>query len=292
MRIFDGNIDVFNQSLKEIPVPAYMLARLSTRLSWMDEVFGSGISGAGIVPGTVILLTGDPGAGKSTLGLCVAAGLAEARYTLDKTRVDGMSDAALRAYLKQTQEEAHETFVLLNSTEEAPEQIKLRAMRLGLVDSNIALASIEDVVTLIARLDTALSELRGRGWNGVPVLVVDSIQSLSFEGKQSDNAQRMVVQLLTGWAKAHCAIVIGINQVTGSGKMAGSNKNKHAVDALLHLELVDDPDDAYDGCRWIRTRKNRFGSQGVEYCVALTSGGFKPVAVHKINHERRPAQEE
>jgi DNA repair protein RadA/Sms len=83
--------------------------------------------------------------------------------------------------------------------------------------------------------------------------------------------------LLTSYAKEHACNVIVIGQVTKDGKMAGSNKLKHMVDAHIHLS-VETKDEDLKGCRVLETQKNRFGGAGHVIFMELRRAGFTEVA--------------
>ena len=113
------------------------------------------------------------------------------------------------------------------------------------------------------------------------MLVVDSLQCLD-DGKYSSGhvtagTAIRCLQLITDFCKEHNAIGIIINQVNKSGKMAGSNKLKHMVDAHVHLG-IEQKDAELMGCRVLETQKNRFGGCGHTFFLQLTRTGFKQVA--------------
>ena len=83
--------------------------------------------------------------------------------------------------------------------------------------------------------------------------------------------------LLTSYAKEHACNVIVIGQVTKEGKMAGSNKLKHMVDAHIHLS-TETKDEDLKGCRILETQKNRFGGAGHVVFLDLMRTGFTEVA--------------
>lgn len=208
---------------KLIEVKSTQKERFSTGLSEFDRVLGGSESTTGIVPGAVMLLSGDPGIGKSTVLLQVAMLLSS----------KGKS-------------------VLYVSGEESLEQIKMRAERLGgYTDKKterltvFATTNIDDAASVIEK--------------GKPGLVViDSIQtlgSLELPGlpgsvPQVRNATAKIVSL----AKQHGIPVFLVGHVTKEGMVAGPQLLSHMVDTVLYLE-----GDAITGTRILRAFKNRFG---------------------------------
>ena len=189
-----------------------------------DLRFDSGLSevnrvlGGGIVKGSTVLLGGEPGIGKSTLMLQVAAGVASPGR------------------------------VLLVSGEESPEQIKLRAVRVG------ALSERVEVCT-----ETGLEALRQVLEAVKPVLVVvDSIQTLRSADlgpvPGTVNQMKYAVQELSDWAKLHRTALFLVGHVTKEGVIAGPKVVEHLVDTVLQFEAAE------HDLRFLRAVKNRFGS--------------------------------
>ena len=117
-------------------------------------------------------------------------------------------------------------------------------------------------------------------------LIVDSLQCLD-DGKYSSGVKTSgtairCLELITDFCKQHAAIGIVINQVNKQGKMAGSNKLKHMVDAHMHLSIEKKEQDLI-GCRVLETQKNRFGGCGHIFFLTLGRSGFKQVAKVSAN---------
>ena len=193
--------------------------------------------GGGMVRGSVILLAGDPGIGKSTLLLDVA------------------SDAA------------HEGEALYVTGEESPEQIKLRADRLGVDADSLYLlptTSLSEILAQVERLRPAL-------------VIVDSIQTVFDEELSSEAGStsqiRECARQLTQWAKSSGASVILAGHVTKSGDIAGPRVLEHVVDVVLHLE--GDPVSSF---RLLRSIKNRFGSTNEVGVFEMTEQGMRDVS--------------
>ncbi len=176
--------------------------------------------GGGIVPGSLVLLGGDPGIGKSTLLLQVSAEVAERGKP-----------------------------VLYVSGEESAEQIKLRADRLGIdTDKLLVLAEtcLDEVLTQIGGLDPAM-------------VVVDSIQTMYLDGvvaaAGSVTQVRECAMALLRAAKATQRPIFIVGHVTKEGAIAGPRILEHIVDTVLYLE-----GERFQSFRLLRAVKNRFGS--------------------------------
>jgi len=203
-------------------------ARLETLTGATDEAprirTGNGeldrVTGGGIVPGSAILIGGEPGIGKSTLLLQLAAGLAS---------------AGRRA--------------VYFSGEEATAQVRMRAERLGLAKAPVALAAETNLANILATL--------AKGPHA-DLVIVDSIQTLwaeAIESAPGTVAQvRAATQSLIRYAKQAGSALILVGHVTKEGQIAGPKVVEHMVDTVLYFE--GDSGHAY---RLLRAVKNRFG---------------------------------
>jgi DNA repair protein RadA/Sms len=179
------------------------------------------VCGGGLVPGSAILVGGDPGIGKSTLLLQAAAALAA-----------GRADAA---YI---------------TGEEAVEQVRLRAERLGVADRPVLLAAASSVRDIVGALDRA----------GAPDLVViDSIQTMYLDTLDSApgtvSQVRGAAQELIGLAKRRGFVLVLVGHVTKEGLIAGPRVLEHMVDTVLYFE-----GERGHHFRILRAVKNRFGA--------------------------------
>ena len=189
--------------------------RISTGMSELDQVLGGGI-----VPGSLVLVGGDPGIGKSTLLLQVCRNLAE--------RLDS---------------------ILYISGEESLQQIKLRAVRIG---------EFSDAMTLLC--ETNLDDIESIVLKKKPqAVIIDSIQTMYQENVSSAPGSVSQVREATGvlmrLAKENNITIFIVGHVTKEGTVAGPRVLEHMVDTVLYFE-----GDRYASYRILRSVKNRFGS--------------------------------
>ena len=233
----------FGTNILDIRIPNKLRERNPCGVEYLDAAFG----GEGFTPSTISLFTGEPGAGKTTLMLTLANALTAQGYTC-----------------------------LFNTAEESLYQVKLTCERLQLEDGFIA-----GQESYVPRLLKQCDILRKKGGNKTFFLIVDSLQTLNDGkyGEENTNSQSAVraLQMLTDYAKEHYINVICIGQVNKSGNMAGSQKLKHMVDAMLHLS-IERKDEDFKGFRVLETIKNRFGGAGWTFFLDLKKEGFNEVA--------------
>jgi DNA repair protein RadA/Sms len=200
----------------------------------MDEF--SRVLGGGLVPGSIVLIGGEPGIGKSTLLLQVAAILG-----------------------------APQPPVLYVSGEESPQQIRMRADRLGVQGDPMYLLSETEVGTILAHADAMLPNLRA--------LVIDSIQTTHTEDLTSASGNvsqvRECASRFQRWAKQRGVPVFIVGHVTKQGSIAGPKVLEHIVDTVLYLE--GDPFHTY---RLLRSVKNRFGATSEVGVFEMQAGGM------------------
>ncbi len=197
------------------------------------------VTGGGIVPGSVLLIAGEPGIGKSTLLLQLAAALGR---------------AGRRA--------------IYFSGEEASAQVRLRAARLGLADAPVALASETSLTNILATLG---SEKRA------DLVVVDSIQTLwtdALEAAPGSVSQvRAATQSLVRYAKSAGPALLLVGHVTKDGQIAGPKAIEHVVDTVLSFE-----GDRGHSYRILRATKNRFGATDEIGVFEMAGSGLREVA--------------
>src|SRR3954470_16178435 len=197
------------------------------------------VTGGGFVRGSVLLLGGDPGIGKSTLLIQVAATLARGGHRA--------------VYI---------------SGEEAVAQVRLRAERLGLADAPVELAAETSVEDIVATL----------GEHAPPRLVIiDSIQTMWTDAIESAPGTvtqvRASAQTLIRYAKKSGAAVILVGHVTKDGQIAGPRVVEHMVDAVLSFE-----GEGSHQFRILRAVKNRFGPTDEIGVFEMTGLGLREVA--------------
>ena len=206
--------------------------RLPTGIADLDAVLGGGI-----LPAGVMLLAGQPGIGKSTLLMQVAAHVAE------------------------------QSSVLYVSGEESASQVKLRATRLGATSGDdlqfVASTSADDIAATIRSGQYKL-------------VIIDSIQTLSLEEiasapgtvSQITNSSNVIIRA----AKASGAAVILVGHVTKEGSIAGPKVLEHLVDVVLQFE-----GDRYGGFKVVRAAKNRYGSTSEAAIFEMSDKGLRVV---------------
>jgi DNA repair protein RadA/Sms len=208
--------------------------RAATGIGELDRVLGGGI-----VPGSLILLGGEPGIGKSTLLLQAAAGIGGP--------------------------------VLYATGEESAAQVRLRAGRLGLLDTPaggaIHVLPERDVASIIEAARTARPSL----------VVVDSIQTAivdELEGAAGSVGQvRESTVRLMEFAKGEAIAVVLVGHVTKDGSIAGPKTMEHLVDAVVALE-----GERFAALRLVRASKNRFGSTDEVGVFEMAGSGLREVS--------------
>jgi len=235
----------FGTNILKVKVPKQLRNKVKSGLDYIDCALG----GEGFTPSAVTFFTGTPGSGKTTMMLKMADSLTK-----------------------------QGAVVLFNTAEERLYQVKLVAERLGLRSGFVA-GQETHVPTLLENCD----KLRNKHGNkNKPFfLIVDSLQCMD-DGKypngatNSRSAERSL-SMVTDYCKENFCNAVIIGQVNKSGQMAGTNKLKHMVDAMMEL-TVEERDEDLRGCRVLQTTKNRFGGCGHTFFLSLGDRGFKEVA--------------
>lgn len=213
-------------------IETHKVERMTTGISEFDRVLGGGV-----VPGSLVLIGGSPGIGKSTL-------LIEAAVHLAKLQGSGI-------YI---------------SGEESSEQIKLRADRLKLEGEELQLAAETDLLQIEAYIRN----------NKPAFAVIDSIQTTAHPGVESAPGTLTQVResatLLQRVAKEEGVAIFLVGHVNKEGNLAGPRALEHIVDAVLQLE-----GDEHGQYRLLRAAKNRFGSTNELGVFEMTEQGMKSV---------------
>jgi DNA repair protein RadA/Sms len=208
-------------------------ARVSSGIEEFDRVLGGGV-----VPGSLVLIGGDPGIGKSTL-------LAQAA---DKLSGQGMS-------------------VLYVSGEESERQIKMRGERLGLEAENLFLLPETNLENIFGEIERMKPD----------VVIVDSVQTVSSSGIESAPGSvsqvREVAYQFQLLAKNRTIPVFLIGHVTKEGSIAGPKALEHIVDTVLYFE-----GERHHNHRIVRATKNRFGAANEVGVFEMTGTGLVAVA--------------
>ncbi len=193
------------------------LSRIPTGIKELDRV-----SGGGLVPGSAILVGGDPGIGKSTLLLQVCASIANAPSKPECYYISG---------------------------EEAIDQVRIRAKRLGLEKSPVNLASTTDVKDILETLNKS----------DAAVVIIDSIQTMYLEEVESTPGSvaqvRACAYELIKLAKKKGFVLFLVGHVTKQGAIAGPRVLEHMVDTVLYFE-----GERGHHFRILRAVKNRYGA--------------------------------
>ncbi|MBI4097645.1 MAG: DNA repair protein RadA [Candidatus Levybacteria bacterium] len=227
--------------------------RFSTGFSEMD-----GVLGGGIVPGSVILLAGDPGIGKSTLLLQLALNISAGPVSLHPRPTSSRAPLAAGARRgSPALTTRSEPAVLYISGEESEQQIKLRANRLtdsasslraGTKNSSLLLLSISNTDAIVDVIANVMPKL----------VIIDSIQVMESENLTGLSGSVGQVRYAAGQfikiAKSLNISIIIVGHVTKEGMVAGPMVLSHMVDTVLFLE-----GEKFTGVRVLRGLKNRFG---------------------------------
>lgn len=223
-------------SAKAVPIGQVSVDESRMRTSGVEEL--DRVLGGGLVPGAAILLAGEPGVGKSTLLLEVAA---------------------------QTAKGKHRTLYLTG--EESASQVRLRADRTDAVHDELFLAAETDLGALLSHIEEVRPEL----------LVIDSVQTIGaadIDGAPGGVTQvKEVAAALIRVAKTRNITTVLVGHVTKEGTIAGPRVLEHLVDVVLHFE-----GDRNSHFRMLRAVKNRFGPVDEVGCFELGPEGIEAVS--------------
>ena len=220
------------EALRVDEIPDEAMARLTTGIGELDRVLGGGV-----VEGSMVLVGGDPGIGKSTLLTQMCANIAGGGKT-----------------------------VLYVSGEESARQIKLRANRLGASGAGFYVLSENDMNTVEKRMEQLKPD----------VMVVDSVQTMYLpelaSAPGSVSQVRESASMLMKLAKSEGISVFLVVHVTKEGSIAGPRVLEHMVDAVLYFE--GDKENHY---RLLRAVKNRFGSVNELGMFEMAEAGMQEI---------------
>jgi DNA repair protein RadA/Sms len=223
-----GPVSAAARPIVEIPVD-----HATARPTGVDEL--DRVLGGGMLPGGVALLAGEPGVGKSTLLLDVAARAARSGLT-----------------------------TLYVTGEESVAQVRLRADRISAVNGSLWLAAENDLSAVLGQIDSVQPGL----------LIVDSVQTISaadVDGSAGGVTQvREVAQALIRVSKERSIATVLVGHVTKDGSVAGPRLLEHLVDVVLSFE-----GDRHNTLRLVRATKNRYGPTDEVGCFELTDDGIK-----------------
>ena len=210
--------------------------RVATGFQEFDRVLGGGI-----VPGSVVLIAGEPGIGKSTLLLETAGNIARSYRNANST-------------------------VLYISGEESQAQVRLRATRINAVEPNLLLAATTDLATALGLIERYKPTLA----------IVDSAQTIisqDVDGISGGSTQvREVASALIDTAKTLDVPVLLVGHVTKDGSIAGPRTLEHLVDVVCQFE-----GDSATALRLLRAVKNRFGPTDEVGCFDMSGEGIEEV---------------
>ncbi len=218
--------------------PIATIAEQGARHRPTNEAELDRVLGGGLVPGSVVLLAGEPGVGKSTLLISAAAKIA-----------------------------AGGRRCLIVTGEESAAQVRLRAGRINALADDLYLAAETDLAAVLGQVEAVSPE----------VLIVDSVQTIGsadVDGAAGGVAQvREVAGALIKLAKTRGMSTILVGHVTKDGAVAGPRTLEHLVDVVLSFE-----GDRHSRLRLVRTVKNRFGPADEVGCFDLTDDGIVGLA--------------
>jgi DNA repair protein RadA/Sms len=227
LTIVAGPVSAPAQPIGDIPSQAAQ--HRPTGEAELDRVLGGGL-----VPGSVVLLAGEPGVGKSTLLISAAAKIA-----------------------------ASGARCLVVTGEESAAQVSLRAARIGALDPELYLAAETELTAVLGHVDAVTPQ----------VLIIDSVQTIgsaAIDGSAGGVAQvREVAGTLIRLAKSRGIATLLVGHVTKDGAIAGPRTLEHLVDVVLSFE-----GDRHSRLRLVRTVKNRFGPADEVGCFDLQDDGI------------------
>lgn len=237
-----------NTNILTLKVPEQLKRKIATGIEYVDLSLG----GKGFTPSTAMILTGTPGAGKTTMMLQMADALTARGHV-----------------------------ALVNTGEESLYQVRNVAERLRLKHGFIADQQLllSDVLSHGDALIKAHKGKKAKDGNPVQVFIFgDSLQTLDDgfygNGHTNGNTPVRVAEKVSEWCKDTYGVFVMIGQVNKDGKIAGKNQIKHAVDIHAHLYVDERERSETYGERLFEIEKNRFGCTGTTYILGMEEKGL------------------
>lgn len=226
----------FGTRVESVDVPAI----LRQRCDWENNVFDELFCNSGVVPSQVVMISGEPGTGKTTIALIIASALALQGHN-----------------------------VIYNTTEESFYQIKMTAERLRI--GGFDLGQESDVEALIRKCQIYRQHPYRQGKK--TFVFHDSLQTFTSDsGAANTRVSESSMLTLTDWAKKEFVNIIGLCQATKQGKFAGTQKMLHMADTYAHIGIERKIDELL-GTRRFELRKNRFGPTGKMVWASYPASG-------------------
>lgn len=240
-----------DENILNVEIPPPLERVISTGVQFFDDSLGQG----GMTPSTTMLLTGTPGAGKTTLCLQIADAITAAGH-----------------------------IAIVNSVEESKFQIRKVAKRLEL-KHGFVWGEHANVVHLLRFM---AEQWKKRGVDKQLFLFYDSMQMLEdARGRDTSTAQLEAVKMINSFCKETYAISVIIGQVTKAGVFEGKNKVKHHIDVHAHFYIDDDRRSESYGERLFEVQKNRFGGAGRAYVLGVNEGGVFEKGSYSLIHNAK-----
>ena len=236
--------DTKYKTLREYSIPEIMFYPYKIGNSAIDSIFSEG---GGIVPGQTLLLTGEPGGGKSTLAMYIAMGISD--YIMNNEPVINRPHGP----------------VVYISREMSDYQVKL-------LESKIKLGNLDEVIIITDQEEGSYLEWLEECFAIEPSLIIlDSIQKHASElGGGKNNRQIEIAEAFNKYAKLTYTPVILIGHVSKSGDYIGPSSLKHELDGHLHISV-----DNNTGDRVLQFEKNRFGEAFKSVNMIFSSSGVR-----------------